>query len=83
MSDLQIKWKSKGIKEILRGDQMLEGLEVIAQNIASAAGEGHRVETEIGPNRARAAVITDTSEAVRAEVREQNLTHAIDAGRVS
>lgn len=81
MPDFEVKWNSKGIKEILRGQPMVDGLEGIAHEIAAAAGPGHRVESEVGKNRARAAVITDTDEAVRSEVRDHTLTRALDAGR--
>lgn len=81
MSDLRIKWNPAGIRQILRGEPMLADVDRRAEQIASAAGPGHRVEAEVGKNRARAVVITDTDEAVRAEIRDHALTRALDAGR--
>lgn len=79
--DFTVKWNSKGIKAILTGNDMLSDMERRALNIASAAGEGFEVRSEIGPRRARAAVITATSEAIRAEIRDRALIRALDAGR--
>lgn len=78
---MEIQWYPKGIRQILRGEQMVTALEDSAERMATVAGPGHRVESEVGKNRARAAVITDTSEAVRSEIRDHTLTRAIDAGR--
>jgi hypothetical protein len=52
-----------------------------ARAIASAAGPGHRVETEVRRIAARSAVITDTLEARRAEAEDHTLTRAFGAGR--
>ena len=69
------------ITELLKSPEVQADLARRAGAIAAAAGEGHRVETEVGANRARAAVITDTHEARRREARDRNLTRSIDAGR--
>lgn len=79
---MEIKWNSKGIRQILRGQPMVRALTDSAERMAAAAGPGHRVESEVGKERARAAVITDTSDAVRSEIRDHTLTRAIDAGRL-
>jgi plasmid stability protein len=52
-----------------------------ALRIRAAAGPGHRVETEAGNNRPRAAIITDDIPAMLRERKDRNLTRAIDAGR--
>jgi hypothetical protein len=56
-------------------------LERRARAIGNAAGPGHRVESETGRNRARAAVITDDFEARYREATQRSLTRALDAGR--
>lgn len=60
---------------------MRADLERRAKNIADAAGDGHKVDSQIGSNRARAAVITETLDAMRREATDRTLTKAIDAGR--
>lgn len=71
----------RNIRELLRSDAVKADLEARARRIASAAGSGHRVEVDTGRNRARAAVITDTMGARRAEARDRSLTRSLDAGR--
>lgn len=70
-----------GVRELLNSDAIRADLEARAQRIASAAGPGHRVDVGRGRNRARAAVITDTTEARRSEATDGTLSRAIDAGR--
>ena len=52
-----------------------------AERIAAAAGHGNVVHTEVGRNRARSAIVTETMGARRREATNRALTRAIDAGR--
>jgi hypothetical protein len=70
-----------GVKALLRSAEVQADLRRRGQAIASAAGAGHRVESQVGPNRARVAVITETPEAMVAEATERKLSRAVDAGR--
>jgi hypothetical protein len=81
MANVRIKVNRNGIRDLLRSDEVLADLEERGQRIAAAAGDGHRVESEVGQNRARVAVITDTIEARISEAKNRTLTRAIDAGR--
>ena len=81
MAKMRFKLNRGGVRDLLRGPQVLSDLRSRASRVAAAAGPGHRVEVGLGPNRARAAVITDTMEARRAEATDRSLTRAIDAGR--
>lgn len=69
------------IRDILRSDEVRRDLERRAENIARVAGPGHEVDSEVGRNRARAAVFTATFDAMRDEATSRNLTRSIDAGR--
>lgn len=71
----------RNIRDLLRSESVRADLERRAENIARAAGPGHKVDSQVGRNRARAAVITTSAEAMAAEARDRNLTRAIDAGR--
>lgn len=71
----------KGVRELLRSPEVQRDLERRADQIASAAGPGHIVDSERGPNRARASVRTDTIEAMVDEAEHRTLTRALDAGR--
>jgi hypothetical protein len=69
------------IKQILKSQEVVALLLGMGESIASAAGPGHEVEVDMGPNRARVEVRTDTFEAMRMEADHRRLTSAIDAGR--
>ena len=45
------------------------------------AGPGHEMTTEVGPNRVRVEVRTETFEAMRSEATNRTLTRAIDSGQ--
>ena len=78
---VKIVLNRKGIGALLKSPEVQADLNARADRIARAAGEGHTVESTVGPQRARAAVITTTFDAMRAEAENRNLTRAIDAGR--
>lgn len=80
-SNVRIEFNDKAFRDLLRSDEVKADLERRARRIAAAAGPGHVAESERQRNRARAAVITETSEAKRAEAVDHALTRAIDAGR--
>lgn len=80
MATMKIVMNRAGVKALLRSGEVLADLDRRAEQIAAAAGPGHRVESQIGPNRARAAVITDTTEARRAEATDRTLSRALGAG---
>lgn len=81
MANVRIVLNRRGVRDLLRSRDVLRDLERRGNAIARAAGAGHRVESEIGPNRARVAVITDTTEAVISEATDRTLTRAFDAAR--
>lgn len=71
----------KGVRELLRSNEVLGDLERRALAIAAAAGPGFEADSDVGRNRARASVLTETREAMEAEAKDRALTRAIDAGR--
>lgn len=71
----------KGMRDLLRSDEIRRDLEERAKRIAAAAGEGMESSTTIGRTRALAMVWTETVEAMVAEATDRKLTRAIDAGR--
>lgn len=81
MGAFELKISHAGIRALLRSPGVLADLERRAQAIAAQAGPGMEVSSELGPNRARASVITATTEARVAEATDRALTAAIDAGR--
>jgi hypothetical protein len=81
MANVRIVLNRAGVRELLRSDEMEAELLRRANNIANAAGPGHRVESRKRTNRARAAVITDTADARLAQATSNTLGSALDAGR--
>lgn len=77
--DVRIRYK--GIRELLTGPEVAADLRRRAEAIAAAAGPGHKIDVTQRGRRARAAVITDTLDAMKAEAKRRTLTRALDAGR--
>lgn len=78
---IKIKINSKGIDQLLKSQGVSADLTRRAHAVAAAAGPGMEVETRIGRTRARASVVTATTEARRAEANHRRLTAALVAGR--
>jgi len=70
-----------GIRELLRSDGVRRDLERRAARVAAAAGDGMAYDSDVGTNRARATVWTESFDAKVDEATERNLTRAIDAAR--
>lgn len=68
-------------RDIMRGPGTKKKLAEVADRIAAAAPEGCEVRTGEGRTRSRAAVVTTTYEAMRAEAKTRALTMAVNAGR--
>lgn len=81
MAKVQVRMNAAGARSILRSDSVRAFLKARADRIASAAGPGMEASSMVGPNRARASVITATFKARRAEAKDRRLTRALDAGR--
>lgn len=70
-----------GVGQLLKSAEVQADLRRRAEAIAAVAGPGHRVEVGSTGRRARAAVITDTLDAMLDEANDRNLSRAFDAGR--
>lgn len=83
MGNARVVLNRRAVREILRSQRVADELARRARRIAARAGADadYRVDVEVGRNRARAAVITQTPQAREAEAHHRTLTRAIDAGR--
>lgn len=77
----EFKINPEGVKDLLKSKGVQDDLKRRADKIASAAGHGFEAHVSVGPNRARAAVVTATPAAMELEERDRKLTKATDAGR--
>jgi tRNA A37 threonylcarbamoyltransferase TsaD len=81
MAGLDMKLNSREIDNLLKSPAVQRRLLQAAQRIAAAAGPGMEASVEVGRTRARASVITATTEARRAQATRLALIRALDAGR--
>jgi hypothetical protein len=77
----QIKINRKATAALLKSSEVKADLGGRARRIASAAGPGFEARSNIGRTRARATVITTTTEARLAQAKDRKLSNAISAGR--
>lgn len=70
-----------GVRALLRSAEVAADLRSRAERVASAAGPGHVVDSDVGTNRARAAVIADSGDARRRQAVDRSLLRALDAAR--
>lgn len=80
----QFKWRLAGFREVRTLPGVRQEVERRAQKIADASGgaaKGYIVRSTAGRNRARAAVITATVEAMASNRKHNTLLRNIDAGR--
>lgn len=80
-SNVRVVINRAAVGALLKSPEVQRDLEDRAERIADAAGPGFEVRTDVGPHRARAAVLTATPEAVEANARDHTLIRSLDAGR--
>ena len=78
---LKVALNRAGVRALLRSPEVEADLLARAERIAAVAGEGFEASAVVGATRARASVITATTDARLTEARDRTLTRAIDAGR--
>lgn len=82
MAEIRLKLSSAGFRTVLTSPRVLADLQARAERVRQAAGVDHHVvDSAVGKNRARAAVITSTDHGKRQEAEDRNLTRAFDAAR--
>lgn len=81
MASTRVVMNRAAARQLLTSSAVRADLEQRARRIASAAGPGMEVDSQSGPNRARASVRTATFAAMHAEATSRALTRAISAGR--
>lgn len=74
---IRVVMDSAGARAILRSSEVRADLQARAEKIAAVAGPGMEPSSMVGPNRARASVITTTLEARLNEAKYRSLTKAI------
>lgn len=78
---VRVELNRKALVGLLKSPEVRADLEARARRIAAAAGPGMTVESQVGRMRARASVVTATTEARRAEAVDRRLSSSLQAGR--
>ena len=76
MAPMILKLNSAGMREMLKSAGVMDDLTARAQRVAQAAGPGMEASAVTGKTRARASVITATTEARYNEASSKALTRA-------
>ena len=78
MSDkIRVELNSEGVRELLRSSEMAAICQEQARMIANRAGEGYSVSTYTGASRVNASVMTETTEAIRDNLKNNTLLKAV------
>lgn len=78
---VRIRWNAAGFREVRRLATLEKDLLDRAQRGAAAAGDGYIAVSEIGPDRARAAVVAASTHARRDNAEDHTLLRVIDVMR--
>lgn len=84
MATVRFRFRPEGLVEIMRSDRMLAHLVERAQRVAEATSTGdltYEVRSDIGPRRARAAVIAAGARTNAHELAHHDLARTIDHAR--
>lgn len=76
-----VKGNNAGIRALLKESGVLDDLEVRAERVRAAAGDGYETSSRVGSTRARASVGTVTYAARRDNAENHTLLAALDAAR--
>lgn len=77
MSDFKLKLNSKGVRDMLRSQEMQAMLRERAEAIRGRAGDGYEVSTMAGKTRANASVKASTVKAIIDNKKNNTLLKAV------
>lgn len=77
MADVRIVLNSKGIRELLRSEEIGSAVKGVADGIAQRAGAGYASDTKVMPGRVIASAYTETPEAMQDNLDNNTLLRAM------
>ena len=77
MSKVKIKLNSRGVREVLKSEELKTVCEDKASEILNRCGNGYTMNSMIGKNRVNAMVYADTIEAKRDNLKNNTLLKAV------
>ena len=77
MSNLRVVLKHRGVRQMLKSEEMAALLSERAQNAVSSLGEGYETTTYIGKNRANADIRATTYKAYKETLENNTIIKAL------
>lgn len=77
MAKVELKLNKKGVRELLRSDEMKSICEEHANNALSKLGAGYSVSSMVGQNRANASILAETYEAKKENAEHNTILKAL------
>ena len=77
MGNVKYEMDYAGIGQLLKSDELCEGMQAIGDGIARKAGDGYAADTEVGKKRAHTFVRATTKEAYFDNLKNNTLLKAL------
>ena len=77
MSRKTFELDSKGVRDLLRSDEVMQAVKAAADAAVSALGEGYEADTPTGKNRVNASVYAVTAAAQRENLQQNTILKAV------
>lgn len=77
MGDFGFKLNYAGVGQLLKCEELCDGMQAIGNSVASKAGEGYAADTQVGKKRAHTFVRPVTKEAYYENLRGNTLLKAL------
>ena len=80
-SKFRFELNSKGVRDLLRSDEMKSGLRRYAQRVKAAAGDGNEISEYTGASRANVSVYASTRKAKKDNLQNNTLLKALGSAK--
>ena len=81
MSKTKIVLNKKGVRELLRSQEMMNVCASYAKKAVQKLGDGYEVSNHVGKNRVNSSVRTVTSEAVKENMENNTILKAVGSSK--
>lgn len=77
MAKVKVVLNKKGVRELLRSQQMMDVCSSYAKNAVARLGNGYKVSNRVGKNRVNSSIRTVTKEAVQENMDKNTILKAL------
>lgn len=81
MSKVKVVLNSKGVRELLRSQDMMNACSEIAEKAYSSLGEGYSMKKYVGTNRVNVSIGTESIESVRENSKNNTILKALGSAK--